>query len=211
MSVSLSRGACELSRAAVGWNRARANLLLWWEDPTTEYLATSYLNRVSRTFPGALNSVPGGVLPTVTRRLMNFQAVGWMAAVQLAKWKRDIEKSPGNCRYNVPRTSGNRLSPVPKFLSKVLTSSCQLLTTFNKFVLCSPLWPVFLHFLKSSIFCIIIAILCFFCFFFFFFLSLFGHQTCWEKVCPRLDARADTALLSPNATVASWTTHIPNS
>lgn len=44
-SASLSGGAGGLPIAAVGWNRARANLLFWWEDPAKECLNTSYLNR----------------------------------------------------------------------------------------------------------------------------------------------------------------------
>lgn len=104
-----------------------------------------------------------------------------------------------NCRYSVPRDIWQTL--VPSAQTSQQGAHIRLSTLYHSQQICSlpsPLSPSLFTFLKKSIFCIIISIVFFLVGFFlggrvcYFYC---GHQACWKKVCPRLDATADAALL----------------
>lgn len=128
--VSLSKHVRGFSRAAVGNGKLAAGT----RSPAMEYLASSYLYRRRWTIYDAPNPISDVNLPIFMWSFINFQSIGFIAAVRLGKCKIEI-MDWGAAGTTCPETSDKCLSQTSHQGGHTWLSALH-----HSFVLCNPLW-----------------------------------------------------------------------
>lgn len=132
--VSLYRHVRGFSRAAVGNGKLAAGT----RSPAMDYLASSYLYRRRWTIYDAPNPISDVNLPIFMWSFINFQSIGFIAAVRSGKCKIEI-MDWGAAGTTCPETSDKCLT----LLTKVVTPGCQLSITHLSSAILSD--PLFIH------------------------------------------------------------------